>query len=144
MRRLVFALFLAMLTLTACGGNGDTTVAPPPNATEAESTGNSRVDGVISQWRTDAPARMKADAVKPETIEEHVYTSTSSLADIKSHFSTLTSKGWHSVDRLNSANADGVLVLGYEHGTTSLVVGAIDMQKFGGSGTAIYTLKGTK
>lgn len=144
MRRVLVALVLVMISLTACGGGGDTTVTPPPSSTVAESTGNSQVDAVISQWRSDAPAKMKAEAIKPETIEEHVYMSTASLGDVRKHFDALANNGWAPVTRLNSSSAESVVVLGFEHGNTSLVVGAIDMQKFGGSGTAVYTLKGSK
>jgi hypothetical protein len=133
-----------MISLTACGGGGNTTVDPPPSSTAAESTGITQVDAVISQWRSDAPAKMKAEAVKPETIEEHVYTSTASLNDVRKHFDALVSNGWVPVTRLNTSSGDGLVVLGFEHGNTSLVVGAIDMQKFGSSGTAVYTLKGSK
>lgn len=37
-----------------------------------------------------------------------------------------------------------VLLDGYEHGTTALVIGAIDASKFGGEGIVVYTLRGTK
>ncbi len=146
MRRTLLLLAALALTLVACGST-DTTVAPPPNATQIDSVetiDNAQIGIIISEWKNAAPAQMKADAVKPETIEERVYTVPGSLSDIQSHYNTLTTKGWYSVKKMTNAQNDQVLLLGFEHGTTALVVGAIDATKFGGAGVVVYTLKGTK
>jgi hypothetical protein len=143
MRRTLLALLALTFALAACAG-GDTTVPPPPNGTEVQSVEVEPINTIIAQWRQAAPERLKADAVKPETIEEHVYTAPGTLDDVKNHYNTLTGSGWYVVKNLATTQNDQVLLLGYEHGTTALVVGAIDASKFGGTGVVIYTLKGAK
>lgn len=143
MRRIVILLLLLPLVLTACGGSGDTTVAPPPASATFERSGSDQVDALIGQWREAAWAQMAADGVKPETKVEAVYQSTASLAEISTHYDQLTNNGWHRLQRLPGVTGD-LLLSGYEHGTTALVVGAVDASKFGGSGVVVYTLKGTK
>jgi hypothetical protein len=143
MRRILFLLLLVPLVLTACGGGGDTTVPPPPAATPFESSGSAQVDALVADWRTAAWEQMAADGVKPETKVEQVYQSTATLADVEKAYADLTNKGWIKLPRMPGLQGD-VLLTGYEHGTTALVVGAVDASKFGGQGVVIYTLKGTK
>jgi hypothetical protein len=149
MRRVLLLLMTTMLMLTACAA-GDTTVAPPPQAEKVtESVGNTEIDQILGQWKDSAQAAMKGDAVKPETIVEEIYTTPASLTDVKKYYNTLTTKGWYPVRKMSVGDTaenpnDTVLLLGYEHGTTALVVGALDATKFGGTGVVVYTLKGTK
>jgi hypothetical protein len=142
MRRF-FVLLLMAFVLAACGGGGDTTVPAPPASTAFESSGSQQVDTLIEDWREVAWAQMAADGVKPETKIESVYQSTASLADIQTFYDDLTTKGWWRLARMPGVEGD-VMLSGYEHGTTALVVGAVDASKFGGNGVVVYTLKGTK
>ena len=88
---------------------------------------------------------MKADAVKPETIEERLYTTPSTLSELQNQYNTtLTANGWTTVKKMTNTSNDQLLLLGYEHGTTSLVVGALDASHFGGKGVVVYTIKGVK
>lgn len=144
MRRTLLMLLLAGFVLSACAG-GDTTVPPPPNGQKVtEAVGNAQVDTILTEWRSVAQTAMRNDAVKPETMVEEIYTTTSSLAEIKAHYNTLTTRGWYTVKKMTNTSNDQMLLLGYEHGTTALVVGAIDAKVVGGEGIVIYTLKGTK
>jgi hypothetical protein len=142
MRRMLLALLLVPLFLSACGG-GDTTVPDPPAATPFESSGSEQVDAVIADWRTAAWDAMAADGVKPETKEEKIFQSSATLTEVDSFYGQLTSNGWWRLQRMPGLTGD-VLLAGYEQGTTALVIGAIDATKYGGEGTVIYTLKGTK
>lgn len=146
MRRTLLSLLVLVFALSACGASGDTTVALPPEATKVtESVEVKEIDAIITEWKKVAPEQMKLDAVKPETIEEVIYTSPSTLADVQSYYNNLvTTKGWFAVKKMTNLQSDQVVLLGYEHGTTALVVGAIDASKFGGTGVVVYTLKGTK
>lgn len=144
MRSIVLTLLLILPLLSACGQTGPVTVEPPPASTEVQTVNNPKIDALIAQWRADAPKSMVANAIKSETIEEHIYTSTASLTDIETFYKGLTSKGWFADRRLLNAENDTFAILGFEQGTTSMTVGAIDAQKFGGSGTVIYTVKGNK
>ncbi|HWQ12739.1 MAG TPA: hypothetical protein VNL77_08065 [Roseiflexaceae bacterium] len=143
MRRILALLLIVSLFLAACGGGGDTTVPPPPASRPFESSGSEQVDALVAEWRTVAWEQMVADGVKPETKEERVYLSTASLAEIDRFYGELTAKGWYRLARMPGVK-DDVLLNGYEHGATSLVVGAVDASKYGGQGVVIYTLKGTK
>lgn len=144
MRSTILVLLLIVPLLSACTQGGDTTVAAPPAATEVQTSNNPKIDAMIAQWRKDAPQSMTANAIKAETIEEHVYTSSASLTEIEAFYKNLTTNGWVADRRLLNAENDTFAILGFEHGTTSLTVGAIDAQKFGGNGTVIYTIKGNK
>lgn len=144
MRRTLPLLLTLIIALSACGAPGDTSVAAPPQATKVEQVESTEINQILTQWKTVAPEQMRADAVKPETLEENIYTASGTLAEIKTHYNSLTNNGWHVVKNLASAQNDQVLLLGYEHGTTALVVGAIDATRFGGTGVVVYTLKGTK
>jgi hypothetical protein len=144
MRRTLPLLLTLIIALSACGAPGDTAVAAPPQATKVEQVEITEINQILTQWKTVAPEQMRADAVKPETLEENIYTSPGTLDEIKSHYNSLTNNGWFVVKNLANAQNDQVLLLGYEHGTTALVVGAIDATRFGGTGVVVYTLKGTK
>ncbi|MEN9938898.1 MAG: hypothetical protein RLZZ387_5477 [Chloroflexota bacterium] len=142
MRRVLVFLMLLPLLLTACGG-GDTTVADPPASQPFAGSESEQVNGLVEDWQRVAWEEMAADGVKPETKEEKIYQSTASLADIEKFYGELTTKGWYRLNRMPGLQGD-ILLAGYEHGTTALVVGAIDASKHGGEGVIIYTLKGTK
>jgi hypothetical protein len=144
MRRVLLALSILAFTLSACGASGDTTVPLPPQATKVTSVEITQINDVVTEWKRVANEQLKADAVKPETIEENLYTAPGTLADIQTHYNTLTTKGWTTDNKMTNTGNDQLLLLGYEHGTTSLVVGAIDASRFGGKGVVVYTLKGTK
>jgi len=141
--RIMAIVILALLALAACGG-GDVTVPPPPNAQPFESSGSSKVDQIIASWRSVAIEEMKKDAVKEETLVEEIFIiDNGSLADVQNHYMALTQNGWWHVQRMPGLQGD-VLLDGYEHGTTALVIGAIDASKFNGKGIVVYTLRGTK
>jgi hypothetical protein len=146
MRRTLLSLVVLVFALSACGATGDTKVDLPPKATKvSESVNIKEIDTIITQWKTVASEQMKADAVKAETLEEIVYTAPSTLTDVQTYYNNLvTTKGWRAVKKMTNLQNDQVTLLGYEHGTTSLVVGAIDATRFGGTGVVVYTLKGTK
>lgn len=141
--RIVAITLVALLTLAACGG-GDVTVPPPPNAQPFESSGSPKVDQIIAAWRNVAVEEMKKDAVKEETLVEAIFIiADGSLEDVQNHYMALTQNGWWHVRRMPGLQGD-VLLDGYEHGTTALVIGAVDASKFNGSGIVVYTLRGTK
>ncbi len=141
--RIVAVALVALLNLAACGG-GDVTVPPPPNAQPFESSGNPKVDQIIAAWRNVAVEEMKKDAVKEETLVEEIFIiEDGSLEDVQNHYTALTQNGWWHVRRMPGLQGD-VLLDGYEHGTTALVIGAVDASKFNGRGIVVYTLRGTK
>jgi predicted small lipoprotein YifL len=144
MRRVLLILTLLMFSLTACGGAGDTTVNLPAQATVVNGVEDTKINAVLTEWKKVANEQMKADAVKVETLQENIYTMPGTLADVQKHYNELTNNGWFTVKKMTNTGNNQIMLLGYEHGTTALVVGAIDASRFGGSGVVVYTLKGTK
>lgn len=143
MWRMLTLALVALVMLTACGG-GDTTVTAPPSSRPYESSGSEQVDAIIAAWQTAALEEMRKDAVKEETLAEAIYVvDDGTLQDVHNHYLALTQNGWWHLKRMPGLQGD-VLLDGFEHGTTALVVGAIDASKFGGDGIVVYTLKGTK
>ncbi len=141
--RVIAIVILSLLALTACGG-GDVSVPPPPNAQPFESSGSPKIDQIIEAWKSVAIEEMRNDAVKEESLVEAIFIiKDGSLEDVHNHYAALTQEGWWHLKRMPGLQGD-VLLDGYEHGTTALVIGAIDASKFGGSGIVVYTLKGTK
>jgi hypothetical protein len=141
---LLLITVVAGLVLASCGGPpADTTVADPPKATVFEKGSNEKINKLVDDWMSAGPDEMKNQKIKPETIEQKLYLSTANLQELADFYTTLTSKGWRKVGKLPDVQ-DGVLLSGYEIGTTTLVINAVDAGQFGGQGILIYTLKGTK
>ncbi len=141
--RIIALVILALFTLAACGG-GDVSVPPPPNAQPFETSRSPKIDQIIADWKSVAIEEMRKDAVKEETLVEEIFViNDGSLEDVQNHYMALTQNGWWHLKRMPGRQGD-VLLDGYEHGTTALVIGAIDASKFGGEGIVVYTLRGTK
>ena len=136
-------MVLLALMLAGCGGTpADTTVGDPPQSKVIESSGNQQIDKLVADWKTAVPASMKEQLVK-DPIEEKVYQSTASLQEIDTFYKQLTDKSWTVAPRMPGVQ-NGILLIGYDSGTTSLIVGAVDAKPLGGTGVIIYTAKGTK
>jgi hypothetical protein len=142
MRRIVLsALFL--LLLIGCGGPPpDTTIPDPPKSTPIEKSDNPKINKLLDDWRREVPAAMKAAGAK-DPIEQKVFQSTASLQEIYDFYDTqLTQKNWHQSKSMPGIQ-NGILLTGYELGTTSLVVGVVDATQLGSPGVIIYLAKGT-
>ena len=138
----VWIAFLA-LVLAGCGGTpADTTVGDPPKSKVIEASGNQQVDKIITDWKSTVPAAMKEQLVQ-DPIEEKVYQSDASLEEIDTFYKQLAEQSWIVAPRMPGIQ-DGFLLTGYDSGTTSLVIGAVDAKPLGGSGVIVYTAKGTK
>ena len=147
MRRvLLVALFVAFV-LAGCGGSAaNVTVPDPPKATVFEQADNQKINQYITQLKSRVPEEMKLHGVKDtaeQPIVQQVYQSTASLQEVADFYKTLTQEGWVEAPKMPGLQ-DGVLITGYDNGTTTLVVNAVEASKFGGSGVVIYTVKGTK
>jgi hypothetical protein len=144
MRRVVmWSVLLLTLVLAACGGTpADTTVGDPPQSKLIETSGNEQIDKLVADWKTVVPASMKEQLVK-DPIEEKVYQSDASLEEIDAFYKKLTDQSWVVSPRMPGIQ-NGILLTGYDSGSTSLVVGAVDAKQLGGTGVIVYTAKGTK
>lgn len=141
-------LLLAALLLTSCvGGAADLSGVTPPDSTTITTTGNAKVDKVLQEWQAGVPQAMQDHQVKADTITQVTYTTGKSLDEVKSYYDTTftSEKGWRASTRTPGLDAaQGVLISGYDHGVTSLVVGAVDQSKYGGEGVVVYTATGHK
>ena len=143
MRRMIVGIVLLALVLAGCGGTpADTTVADPPQSKVIEASGNAQIDKLVADWKTAVPASMKDQLVK-DPIEEKVYQSDASLEEIDAFYKKLIDKSWIVAPRMPGIQ-NGVLLTGYDIGSTALIVGAIDAKPLCGTGVIVYTAKGTK
>jgi hypothetical protein len=147
MRRVLFVALIAALALAGCGGAAaNVTVPDPPKSTVFEQGDNQQINQFIARLKSQVPEEMKANGAQDtaeQPIVQQVYQSTASLQEIADFYKTLTQEGWVEAQKMPGIQ-DGVLIAGYENGSTSLVVNAVEASKFGGSGVVIYTIKGTK
>jgi hypothetical protein len=147
MRRVLFVALIVVLALTSCGGSTtNVTVPDPPKSTVFEQGDNQQINQFVARLKTQVPEEMKSQGVKDtaeQPIVQQVYQSTASLQEIADFYKALTQEGWVEAQKMPGIQ-DGVLITGYDHGTTTLVVNAVEGTKFGGSGVLIYTVKGTK
>ncbi len=146
MRRVLWVLLLGAFMLGACGGPAaDLTTVPPPQATSVESTGNAEIDQILATWKESVPQAMVERQVRGDTIQQNVYQTTESLEAVANYYGAQfnSSKGWVASSRTPGLQPEqGLLISGYEHGTISLIVGAIDATKYGGTGVVVYTATG--
>ena len=144
MRRAWIAALLLVLLIAGCGGPPpDTTVGDPPKSSAFEKSDNEKINQLIERWKSEVPAEMTKAGVKDTSVEQKVYQSTASLQEIADFYKGLTSKDWLEDQKMPGIQ-NGVLITGYEIGSTTLLVSAVDAAQFGGSGVVIYTVKGTK
>jgi hypothetical protein len=145
MKRVAVLLVVFALALAGCGGAAaDTTVAAPPNATEYQKGTNAKLDALVEQLEAQAPQTMLSQGVQSETLEQKVYQSTATLQQIADFYGQqLPEAGWVKVRNMPGLQ-DGFFTDAYDHSTTHLTIGAVDATKLGGTGTVIYTAKGTK
>ena len=139
----MWSVLLLALVLSACGGTpADTTVGDPPQSKVIEASGNQQIDKLLADWKTVVPASMKEQLVK-DPIEEKVYQSSASLEEIDAFYKKLTDHSWIVAPRMPGIQ-NGILLIGYDSGSTALIVGAVDAKPLGGTGVIVYTAKGTK
>lgn len=147
MRRFSYVALILLLLLTACGSSGaGEFIQPPPQSTPIQSSSNAQINQYIERLKVNVPQAMEAQGIKnteDSPLEQFFYESTASLAEIEQAYATLTEKDWYRASGM-PINQDGVLIDGYEKGSTSLVIQAIEQSKFGGTGVLVYVVKGNK
>ena len=146
MRRISLFLLLFALVLAGCGGSsGDVTVPEPPNTTAFEKSDSDQINKIIEGWQAQVPTTLTQNQIKQETIEQKVYDSTASLQEVVDFYTQQISSanGWTEVRNMPGLQ-NNLFLKAYDHGNISLVVGALDAKQFGGTGTVIYTAKGSK
>ncbi|MFM2032312.1 MAG: hypothetical protein RLZZ297_1077 [Chloroflexota bacterium] len=141
--RLVLAV-LAVSLLVACGGSA----AVVPTALAKADTAlpsTPALQTVVDQWKTDARAGLELGTVKPESIVEESYVSSSAIAAVADYYNKqLGTNGWTFQKRTPGLTSEGFMLAGYDQGNQSLILGAIDLSAFGGTGTYVYLAHGTK
>jgi hypothetical protein len=133
---------LGLLFLVACGG---TAVIPDSiSKVDGKEISDATVKRVVSEWQSTARKGLETGAVKPETIVETTYQSSADVKAIADYYNKALGTGGWTYKTRTPGLQDGFFLAAYEHGTKSLVIGAIDMTKFAGSGTFVYVLSGDK
>ena len=142
--RTVLLVCCALAFLVACGGSA----AAVPTAlakSDIAAPANPALDAIIAGWKTEAKAGLELGAVKPESIVEESYTTTAELSAVAEYYNKqLGTSGWTFRKRTPGLNADGFFLGGYDQGNQSLIIGAVDLAKFGGKGAFVYLVHGTK
>lgn len=144
MRRVLLIVGILAFALASCGGSSDISVADPPKSTIFEKSENAKVNALVEQLKQQTPGAMQSQEIKPETIEQKVYESSANLEEIADFYKQhMAEKSWTEVQKMPGIQ-NGVLLLGFENGNTTFVVGAVDASALGGKGVIVYTVKGTK
>lgn len=146
MRRALVVLILLGLALAGCGGStADVAVPDPPKATALEKGDNQKINQIIEGWQAQVPGVLEQYQIKKDTIQEKVYQSSASLQEVVDFYKQqiTSANGWVEA-RGMPGQQGGIFLNAYDHGTISLVIGAFDATQVGGTGTVIYTAKGTK
>lgn len=141
--RLVLAV-AALAVLVACGGSA----AAVPSALAKVDTAlpaDPALQSVVAGWKEAAKAGLELGTVKPESIVEEAYSSSADLKGVNDYYNKqLGSSGWTFRKRTPGLTEDGFLLSGYDQGNQSLIIGAVDLTKFGGTGSFVYVVHGTK
>jgi len=136
-------LVLGLALLTACGGSAPA-IPTPHNKIDGNSITDTALQVVITEWKADAKDGLVVGTIKAETIVEESYQSSSTLDEITEYYNkALGNDGWIFRQRTPGAQ-DGFFLGAYEHGSTTLVIGVIDLRAFAGTGTYVYVVHGTK
>lgn len=136
-------LVLGVALLTACGGSAPV-IPTPHNKVDGAQISDAALQKVIAGWQKDAKEGLVVGMVKAETIVEEPYQSSAALNDIADYYNKeLGTNGWTYRQRTPGLQ-DGFFLGAYEHGNMSLVLAAIDLTKFSGTGTYVYIVHGTK
>ncbi len=142
--RIVLLVVCALALLVACGGSAavvPTALAKVDTALPADPA----LDAIIAGWKTEAKAGLALGSVKPESIVEETYHSSADLSAVADYYNKqLGTGGWTFRKRTPGLNPDGFFLAGYDQGNQSLVIGAVDLKKFGSTGSYVYVLHGTK
>jgi hypothetical protein len=142
--RIVLLVVCALALLVACGGSA-ATVPTALAKNDSPAAASAPLEAIITGWKTEARAGLELGSVLPESIVEEAYTSSADLKAVDEYYNKqLGAGGWLYRKRTPGLNADGFMLSGYEQGNQALIIGAIDLTKFGGTGTYVYIVHGTK
>jgi hypothetical protein len=133
---------LGLLFLVACGG---TAVIPDSiSKIDSKEISDATAKSIVSEWQSTARKGLETGAVKPETIVETTYQSSADVKAIADYYNKALGTGGWTYKTRTPGLQDGFFLAAYEHGVTSLVIGALDLSKFSGTGTYVYVLSGDK
>lgn len=136
-------LVLGMAFLTACGGSAPV-IPTPLSKVDGASISDAALQDVIKTWQTNAKDGLVLGTVKAETIKEEPYQSSESLTAVVDYYNKELGTGGWTFRKRTPGLQSGFFLGAYEHGNTTLVIGAIDLTKFAGNGTYVYIVHGTK
>jgi hypothetical protein len=139
----MLGLLVVTALLVACGGS-PAEVPSPLAPSDTLKVDNAAFNEITAGWEQQVSAGLEVGMVKPETIVTDSYMTNSAIAEVVDYYNKqLGATGWTYRKRTPGLQ-DGVYIGGFEHGTTSLVIGAIDLDPYGATGTYVYVASGTK
>ena len=142
--RIVLLVVCVLTLLVACGGSA-ATVPSALAKNDSPAAASAPLEAIMTGWKTEARAGLELGSILPESIVEEAYTSSADLKAVDEYYNKqLGASGWLFRKRTPGLNADGFMLSGYEQGNQALIIGAIDLTKFGGTGTYVYIVHGTK
>jgi ABC-type phosphate/phosphonate transport system substrate-binding protein len=134
----------ALALLVACGGSA---AAVPTALAKSETAlpNTPALQTVVDGWKAAAKDGLTLGTVKPESIVEESYSSSSDINAVADYYNKqLGINGWTFRKRTPGLTTEGFFLAGYDQGNQALIIGAVDLTKFGGTGTYIYLAHGTK
>ncbi len=139
----MWVLIGALALLSACGS---APVELPEALEKIESPAALSPDAstIIEGWKREARAGMLVGLVKEETIEEIAYQSSSDVAAVAAYYNKLLgSDDWVFLNR-TPGQQEGFYLAGYSHSNAAIVLGILDLSKYGQTGSYVYLLRGSK
>jgi hypothetical protein len=134
---------LGLVFLVACGG-GTVVIPDPISKVDTTEISDTTVKSIVAEWQRTARKGLETGAVKPETIVETTYQSSADVKAIADYYNKVLGTGGWTYKTRTPGLQDGFFLAAYENGVTSLVIGALDLSKFSGTGTYVYVLSGDK
>jgi len=139
----MWLLIGAVVILSACG-SAPAELPQPLEKIESPAALSAEASTIIDGWKREARAGMLVGLVKEETIEEIAYQSTSDVTAVAEYYNKLLgADDWVYLTR-TPGEQEGFYLAGYSHSNSSIVLGVLDLSKFGQSGSYVYLVRGTK
>lgn len=138
-------ILLVALALVGCGGPAlDLSTPDPPSAAPYEQEANPAVDDLLIGIDSGVQELLEMRGYAPEEPPK-IYSSSMGVAEIVQFYDgeLIGKRGWETLPN-GLPDTPTRALLAYQKGDTLLVVTAIDIAAYNGTGIVIYTLKASR